>query len=142
MRFIGSLLVVLFASAAGAVRPPGPPPWSCRPDSVCDTKDVCKNIPLPLDFELRQSDREKEDMLWVNHYGDERRAVIFQSLDEAKDFVRTDRSRGGSPIILVRSNFVADAYGFLAYGLYSRAGSNYLSETHLRLVCGRGPIRP
>lgn len=130
-------LFLLISSPAGAVMDPGPPPWSCHPYEACNDENHCVAIlGVPLGMELRAAEGDKERFILVGYGGQERTAMVFRTLDTARQYIEAARNTERVSIVLISNNEVADAHGFWVHSVYSRGDKPFISGEYLGVACG------
>lgn len=141
MRITILLFFLLIAPSAFARMDPGPPPWSCDPLAACDGNNLCVPISgLPLGFNLRAIEKEKNRFILEGFDGKERLAAIFSSKEQARIFIEGDGWVDRVTIILIPNKEIADSRSFWAHGMLLRStGERFLQPEHLLISCGRIP---
>jgi hypothetical protein len=130
-------LFLLISSPAGAAKAPGSPPWSCRAYEACNSENHCVAIHgFPLGFELRAAEGEKDRFILIGYDGQKRTAVVFDTLEMARQSFEAGRNAQRVSVVLISSNEVGDAHGFWAHSVYSRGDMSFLSGEFLSIACG------
>lgn len=133
-----AFFVFLFpATSAFAIVPPGPPPWHCLPIEACNAENICAPLyGLPLGFDLRDVQNEKNKFALKGYNGAERIVLLLPNMEAAKRVVETDRWEGGVSIVLIPNDRVADAHGFWAHSVIVRGtGKRFVSKDKILIAC-------
>ena len=130
-------LFLLISSPAGAAKDPGPPPWSCRAYKACDSEYHCVAIwGIPLGVKLRTAGGDKDRFILVEYGGQERTAIVFGTLEKARQSIEAGRNAERVSVVLISNNEVGDAHGFWAHSVYSRGDKPFISGEFLGIACG------
>jgi hypothetical protein len=130
-------LFLLISSPAGAAKAPGPPPWSCRAYVACNSENHCVAIAgIPLGFELRSAEGGKDRFILVGYDGRERNAIVFGTLEKARQSIEAGRNVERVSVVLISNNKVGDGHGFWAHSVYSRGDKSFISGEFLSIACG------
>lgn len=135
MRFIASILFLFPASAAMAVVPAGPPPWSCSVDAACNAADMCISLnALPMRFKLSQIEGNTYHL--EGYEGFKRAALELPSLEDAKRFAEGYRSVERIPFILIPNNRISDTNSFWLQTILQRGnGQRFIAEEKMLVSC-------
>lgn len=136
MRFSATLMLLFPASAAMAVVPAGPPPWSCSVEAVCNAADTCIYLhALPMRFKLSQIEGNTYHLEGFD--GFERAALELPSLEDAKQFAESYRSVEPTPFILIPNNRMSDTNSFWLQTIFQRGnGQRFIAEEKMLVSCG------
>jgi hypothetical protein len=135
MRFIASLVFLFPASAAMAVGPAGPPPWSCSVMAACNAADTCISLHgLPMRFKLSQIEGNTYHL--EGYEGFKRAALEFPSLEDATRFAEGYRSVASTPFILIPNNLISDTNSFWLQTIWQRGnGQRFIAEEKMLVSC-------
>lgn len=134
MRFIASLLFLVMASAAMAIGPAGPPPWSCSVAAACSATDTCVALyALPMRFKLTRIEGDRFDL---EYDGSEQAALILPSLRDARQFAETYGSFEPPPFILIPNDKISDTHSFWLQPIFQRGtGQRFIADEKLLVGC-------
>jgi len=133
-----TLLIIFCATSAVARMPQGPPPWSCFAISACGSDDSCVQLVGPkVRFDLIEIS-ENNRFVVLDFHGKKKSVALFDSLQQANRAVSQQDEKLEFSIVLIRSNFMADAHAFRLYGTYQNGhGKNFISEEYQKIACVR-----
>jgi len=130
-------LFLLISSPAGAAKAPEPPPWSCSAYKACNSENHCVAIHgFPLGFELRAAEGDKDRFILVGYDGRKRTAIVFGTLEKARQSIEAGRNAQRVSVVLISNNEVGDAHAFWAHSVYSRGDKSFISGEFLSVACG------
>ncbi|WP_305989775.1 hypothetical protein [Roseibium sp. MMSF_3544] len=134
--------ILLAATAANAATHPGPPPWRCTAVAECPENAPCVLLNEPSrSFILSKLQNNRSEFLVENPSGGKETAKFFYSIEEAKEFVETDRNVEEYPIILLPIDTVFDGIGFISQTInLDASGERVISGLRTVITCGGGPL--
>lgn len=139
MRFIALLLFLFPASAVVAQGPPGPPPWSCTVDAICNAADICVSlhtIPMRLRFKLTQIDGDAKRYHLEGNDGFEKTVLEFTGLEDAKLFAETYSSDEPMPLMLIRNDRIFDVNSFWLQSILRNGNDrHFLADEKMLIAC-------
>ncbi|AYD01887.1 hypothetical protein NCHU2750_25020 [Neorhizobium sp. NCHU2750] len=142
LRFFAALFFVIPVSAAMAQNLPGPPPWVCQVEQVCNGADTCIWLyAFPMSFKLTQVDADTRMYRVESHEGYKGVALELPSLQDVAHFAETySVANDPPPLILTRTNRIADAHGFWLRFL-SRRESRQLTIGEEKMLVSCSSVR-
>lgn len=129
-------MTAVFAVPAYAIGPPGPPPWSCTAHEACEGNKCVQLANVPGAFLMFGSPDLPTSFVAEGLDGHQSIAMRWPSLMTAKHAIDQGRMPDGVSLILIDSERVADAYGFMVHNLIIRGtGEKMLSTYSLLISC-------
>lgn len=137
IRSLSFLVLLLAASSAQAAKRPGGPPWSCLAISACSKQNVCAAlIDFRLVFDLYPVEQTEDRFMLEGHGSQNRSVVLSPSLEDARQFIATDKSKDTAAMVIIRNDLFGDAHSFWAYSTLTRGtGERILSDDRMLIAC-------